>query len=101
MKIGKKLGFKIGRIVLKSEERGEDLGFYFSDFSCHAAAWFGHAAACYENMGFEKARHAAAQGDHAAACCSQVFVWELSMPRHDSVFCLFLLFHLCTSPICI
>ena len=50
----------MGRIVLKSEERGEDSGFYFSDFSCHAAAWFGHATTCHENTGFEKARHAAA-----------------------------------------
>ena len=74
MEIGEKLGFENGRIVLKSEERGEDSSFHFSYFSCHATAWFGHAAACHENTSFEKVRHAATQGDHTAACCSQVFV---------------------------
>ena len=46
--------------MLKSEEMGEDSGFYFLDFSCHAAAWFGHVAACHENTGFKKAQHATA-----------------------------------------
>ena len=60
--------------MLKNEELGEDSGFYFLDFSCHAAAWFRHVAACHENTGFKKAQHAATQRDHTAACCSRVFV---------------------------
>ena len=44
MEIGKNEGFKFGRISLKSEEKEEGSGFYFSDFSIHVAAWFGHAA---------------------------------------------------------
>ena len=61
---------------------GKVRAFIFSDFLGHAAAWFGHAAACHENTGFKKAQHATTQGNHAAVSCSRVFVWGLDMPRH-------------------
>ena len=50
----------MGRIVLKSEERGEESGFYFPEFLDHVAAWFRHAATCHKNTGFEEAQHATA-----------------------------------------
>ena len=75
----------MGRIMFKVK-RGEKVRvFIFSDFSGHAAAWFGHAAACHENTGFVQALHDAAQGKHAATCYSQVFVWSLHKPRHKGI----------------
>ena len=59
--MGKSLCLKVGRIMLKSEEKGEESGFYFLEFLDHAAAWFRHAAAYHENTGFEEAQHAATQ----------------------------------------
>ena len=81
--MGKNEGFKFRRISLKSEEKGEGSSFYFLDFPIHVVAWFGHAAAWLKNTGFVQGLHAPTQGKHAAACCSRVFVWRLSMPRHD------------------
>ena len=43
LEIGNNEGFKFGRLSLKSEEKGEGSYFYFSDFSIHVTAWFGHA----------------------------------------------------------
>ena len=58
-------GLKFGRkkslnYFCEVKRETKHIFFYFSDFVGHAAAWFGHAAACHENLIFEKAWHVAA-----------------------------------------